>query len=118
MANIFLDVNKLINLIKGEEPNGLGDHDLVISALSWHIVCYLMKWKIPNVKLRKIFDVLESIEMSNDIVKKAMIGPTDDFEDNVQLISALEGECDYFLTMDKKLLKMKHFGKVKICDKL
>jgi len=44
-----------------------------------------------------------------------MTGPTDDFEDNVQLHSAVMGDCDYFLTMDKKLIKMKYFGKMRIC---
>lgn len=118
MVNIFLDVNKLVSLIKGEESEDLDGYNLVISALSWHIVSYLMKWKMPNERLKKIFDVLESVEFDNKIVKKAMNGPTDDFEDNVQLHSAVAGECDYFLTMDQKILKMKFFGKMKISDKI
>lgn len=121
MANIFLDVNVLIDFICNggdERLESLRDYQLSTSTLSWHIVCYLMKWKIPNDKLSKIFNVLMSVEMSNSIVKRSMHGPTDDFEDNVQLHSASEAECDYFLTLDKKLLKMKYFGKMKISNKI
>ncbi|MBI2465542.1 hypothetical protein HYV64_05355 [Candidatus Shapirobacteria bacterium] len=118
MANIFLDVNKLISIIDGGGEEGLRRYELVVASLSWHIVSYLKKWKIPNKRLEKLFEVLVSVEMSNEIVKKAMIGPTNDFEDNVQLHSAMLGECDYFLTLDRELLKMKHFGKMQICDKI
>jgi predicted nucleic acid-binding protein len=118
MANIFLDVNRLIGLIKGEEIDNLSGHNLMISVLSWHITCYLMKWKMPHEKLKRMSEVLAAVELTNEIVKKSIMGPTDDFEDNVQLNSAAEGDCDYFLTMDKKLLKMKFFGKMKISDKI
>lgn len=48
---------------------------------------------------------------------KALEGPTVDFEDNTQLHSAAEAECDYFLTNDEKLLKMKFFGKTRLTNK-
>ena len=41
-------------------------------------------------------------------------GPTKDLEDNIQLHSAAKTEADFFLTNDKKLLKMKFFGKMRI----
>ena len=121
MASIFLDVNELVSLIKNERSDIWGElqrQRLVVSVLSWHIVCYLLKWKIPHGKLSDLYDSLVSVEMKRSIVKRAMEGPTDDFEDNVQLHLAVEAECDYFLTLDKKLLKMKYFGKMVICDKL
>jgi predicted nucleic acid-binding protein len=121
MANIFLDVNKLIYYINGGDLDvfiGLRGNELVVSGLSWHIIYYLMKYKVPANNVFGLFSEITTVEMSNFIIKKAMLGPTDDFEDNVQLHSAVEGECDRFLTFDKKLLKMKFFGKMKICDKL
>jgi predicted nucleic acid-binding protein len=121
MVDIFLDVNKLVDLIKGDHKDNLESLrgcELMVSALSWHITYYLMRWKVPNKKLEQVFDSIKTVEMSNAIVKKAMNGPTNDFEDNIQLHSAIEGECDYFLTMDKKLLKMKRFGNMKICNKM
>ncbi|OIP87733.1 hypothetical protein CO009_00195 [Candidatus Shapirobacteria bacterium CG_4_8_14_3_um_filter_35_11] len=121
MASIFLDVNELISLIKDERNDiwgGLQKQRLVVSVLSWHIVCYLLKWKVPHDKLSDLYDSLVSVEMKRSVVKRAMEGPTDDFEDNVQLHCAVEAECDYFLTLDKKLLSMKYFGKMVICDRL
>lgn len=44
--------------------------------------------------------------------------PTSDLEDNIQLHSAAEADCDYFLTSDKKLLAMIYFGKTKIVSTL
>lgn len=54
------------------------------------------------------------IPFDSAIAEKALVGPTSDFEDNVQLHSAAEAECDIFLTEDKKLSDMKFFGKVRI----
>lgn len=38
----------------------------------------------------------------------------ENLEDNIQLHSAAEAECDFFLTSDDKLLKIKFFGKTEI----
>ena len=121
MVNIFLDVNVLVNYIRGNSPDLLREiskNKLVVSSLTWHILYYLLRSKVPNINLNSIYDVVNSVELSNKIVEMAMAGPTNDFEDNVQLYSAIEEDCDYFLTLDTKLLKMKYFGKVKICDKI
>lgn len=45
-------------------------------------------------------------------------GPTVDFEDNVQLHSAAEAECEIFLTEDKKLLKLGFFGKTHVVSQI
>ena len=52
--------------------------------------------------------------LTDKILDLALEGPVDDLEDNIQLHSASEAECDVFLTNDKKLLKMKFFGKMRI----
>ena len=56
--------------------------------------------------------------MNEKIVDAALTGPTVDFEDNVQLHSAAEEDCNLFLTSDKKILAMKFFGKVKIAGEI
>lgn len=43
---------------------------------------------------------------------------SNDLEDNIQLNSAIKADCNFFLTFDKKLLKMKFFGKMKIVSSL
>ena len=121
MANIYLDVNILVDIVGKREfgvEKTIGKNNIVTSALSVHILTYVRKTKIPDNTVKKLVLGIEIVDFDKEIVRLALIGPTDDFEDNVQLYSAVEGGCDYFVTMDKKLLKMKYFGKMRICDKI
>ncbi len=54
------------------------------------------------------------VELGQETLDIAMGGPTTDLEDNIQLHSAAEAECDYFLTNDKQILNLKFFGKTRI----
>lgn len=54
------------------------------------------------------------VDLSRSILDKALQGPTADLEDNIQLHSAAEADCDLFLTNDERLLKITFFGKTKI----
>lgn len=54
------------------------------------------------------------IDFSEDILDKALDGPSADLEDNIQLHSAAEAEADLFLTNDEGLLNLKFFGKTEI----
>ena len=121
MAKIFLDTNIYIDIFENRSSQDLAvfqDHDLFISPLSIHILTYVYKYKIPNQELNVNPELFNIVPFDAKIVGKALIGPTNDFEDNVQLLSAAEADCDIFLTQDKKLLLMKFFGKVKIEAKL
>lgn len=121
MAKIFLDANILIDLIekRGQiTPDELNGNDLHISPLSVHIFMYITKHKVPYKKLDNIIDLFLQIPFDEKITNHALIGPTADFEDNVQLHSAAESECDYFLTTDKKMLGMKFFGRTQITSEL
>lgn len=69
---------------------------------------------MPDEDFGCILDEYNLVSFDPDIVEKSIYGPTDDFEDNVQLHSAVNAECQYFCTSDKKLLKLGYFGKVKI----
>ena len=117
MAKIFLDTNIYIDLIKKRTNRELGNfqgHELFISPLSIHVLAYVYKYKIPTTELDINREIFNLIPFDTSIAENALIGPTKDFEDNVQLHSAASGECDVFLTKDKKLLDMKFFGKVRI----
>ncbi|MFA7300865.1 MAG: type II toxin-antitoxin system VapC family toxin [Candidatus Shapirobacteria bacterium] len=121
MAKVYFDTNVFSDLV-GENKFGFDlmaiDNEIFASTLSIHILAYVLKVKIPNVRFKSLVEGITKIDFDNFILEKSLIGPTDDFEDNIQLHSAVLGGCDSFLTLDKKLLKMKSFGKVKICDKL
>lgn len=54
------------------------------------------------------------VDFSEIIMEKALHGPTNDFEDNVQMHSSTQAECDIFLTEDKKLLDLIFFGKMRL----
>ncbi|KKQ35075.1 MAG: hypothetical protein US51_C0017G0007 [Microgenomates group bacterium GW2011_GWA2_37_6] len=118
MANIFLDTNCFIDAIhrKPEKQilNLLEGHIACLSTLSIHIYCYSQKIKIPNDIIIEQIKKFQVVNFSKNISNNALYGPTNDFEDNVQLHSAAESECDIFLTADKKLLDMKFFGKTQI----
>jgi len=121
MAKIFLDANYLIDWIEKRrkiDATQFKPHILYTSPLSLLIYAYLYKIEVPNEKLKNLVEEILLLTINEAVVTKSLIGPTNDFEDNVQLHSAAEGECDCFLTGDKNLLKMKFFGKTKIAENL
>ncbi len=118
MAKVFLDTNCFIDAIHRTPEKQiiklLEGYTTYISPLSVHILCYTFKIKTPKKELSTQVSKFQLVEFSQNITQRALKGPAKDFEDNVQLHSAAEAECDYFLTQDKKLLSMKFFGKVQI----
>lgn len=122
MAKIFLDTNYFIDAIHRKPEKQIIDvlegHVIYISPLSFHIYCYTYKIKIPNKKVLLQKEKFHLVDFSESILERAMDNPTPDFEDNVQLHSAVDADCGYFLTNDSKLLKMKFFGKVKLASSL
>lgn len=122
MAKVFLDTNYFIDAVhRKPEVNildSLENHKVYCSTLSFHIYCYAYKIKIPNQKINRQKEKFYMVDYSEKILDNALNGPTKDLEDNIQLHSAVEIECDYFLTSDQKLLDMKFFGKAKIVSSL
>lgn len=117
MAKIFLDTNIIIDLIEKRSKiidDDLQGHVVFISPLSVHILMFFTKKKIPYSLLSKLREQFLIIAFDKFIMDKSLAGPTNDFEDNVQLHSAANAECDLFLTQDKILLGMKFFGKTQI----
>ena len=112
-ANIFLDLlgRKNINIKSFIELYG---SELYISSLSVHILFYSFKLKIPNEDLSNILHTFNIIETDEEIIRKAMTGPTPDLEDNILLHSAVKKKCEIFLTHDNNLLKLGYFGEMRI----
>ncbi|RJR14710.1 PIN domain-containing protein [Candidatus Microgenomates bacterium] len=121
MAKVFLDTNVFIDIVENRRNITAADiagHQLFISPLSIHIVSYLYKYKMPEKKLDGVQKIFTIVSWDLALTLKALLGPTKDFEDNVQLNSAATYKCDYFLTHDKKLLKLKSFAKTIIVASL
>lgn len=121
MAKVFFDANYFVDIVETRQkftPEDFAEHELHISPLSVHILTYLYKYKIPSPKLDAALNFYNLISFDEKTAKAATLGPTSDFEDNVQLHSAVNENCDLFLTNDEKLLKMTFFGKMKIQSSL
>lgn len=117
MARVFLDTNYFVGLanrVPEVETETLDEQKGFISTLSCHILFYINKINVPDVKMNSFIADFNLIELSQDILDKALLGPTTDLEDNIQLHSAVGTNCDIFLTYDAKLLKMRFFGKTEI----
>lgn len=117
MAKVYLDANYFIDLIEQRKTVNLEQFNqqvLYLSPLSIHIYTYLYKQKCPNHKLYEFLKYFSLLSIDEKIACNSLIGPTKDFEDNLQLHSAADNECDYFLTHDKNLLNLSFFGKMKI----
>lgn len=121
MGKVFLDTNLFIDAIHRQPEkkilSDLADFDVFISTLSVHIYCYSFKIKIPDATLFKQVEKFILIDFDTRILAKASEGPTPDLEDNIQLHSAAEEDCDLFLTADKTLLKMTFFGKTRLLER-
>lgn len=117
MARVFLDANIFLDIFgrrKYELSSKLDNNVACMSTLSLHILFYVMKYKIPQPGISGLFESVGIVPMDIDIVEKSLVGPTQDFEDNVHLHSGVKADCDIFLTNDKKLLSFGYFGKMKI----
>lgn len=107
MAKLFLDANCLIDLIESRDERlaqQLTSHQLVISALSIHILCYVGKHSMPSDLLDQTLSYFTVVSMNQEVITKSLQGPSPDFEDNVQLHSAQLTKCDFFISRDAKLL--------------
>lgn len=120
MARVFLDTNLYIDITKRarEKLEPLRGDLLFISPLSTHILFYTYKLKVPDQEVNEIREQLGIVPLTKNILNKALEGPTNDLEDNIQLHSAAEADCDIFLTSDRKLLQLKFFGKTEINSSL
>ena len=120
MANVFLDTNILIDITRGRNnndlPQALDQYSIYVSPLSVHILYYSSKTRVPNAVTRHIIDEMKIVDLTKSILDKSLDGPTVDLEDNIQLHSAVEADCDFFITRDQQLLSYGYFGKTKITN--
>ncbi len=118
MARVYLDTNIYIDAAyrNPQINNQLLAHEVYYSPLSTHILFYTFKLNIPQPTIDILGSKFKIVDLAASILQDALRGPTKDLEDNIQLHSAADAECVFFLTSDKKLLAMKFFGKAKIAE--
>lgn len=113
MVKLFLDANCFIDLLETRDTSlakKIEHHQLTISALTVHIWLYVAKKKLPQPQIKEALAYFQIVDYSVETVSDSLAGPTNDYEDNVQISAALAANCDLFITNDKKLLTL---GKIK-----
>ena len=121
MEKIFLDTNVFIDTVEDREElliKKLSKHSLFVSIQAVSTWMYIYKHSVPNSKLDAVFETFNLVDISVADSRKAALGPTKDFEDNMQLHASVAYNCSIFLTRDKELLKLGYFGKVRISNTL
>lgn len=109
---IFLDTNILVDLRQKRLPNYHLTRRLIQTVVRNKI--YISALTIPNLvyitkessleKIRKLTNKLEIVSLTKEIIDKALRYPGSDFEDAIQVYSALE-VSHMLITWDKKGFK-------------
>lgn len=114
MKKIFLDANIIIDLIEKRQLNESGADKLMekfphapiyISALSVHIIFHILHIKAGSKTHKKVLEFLTFVKitpLTDSIISLANKTQYSDYEDTLQYLMALHGDCDYILTRDKK----------------
>lgn len=118
MAKIFLDASVVIDIAHREirDATLLTENACIVSALSVHILAYVGKYSCPAEGLRAFMQAVTVLPLDTLVLEGAIEGPTSDLEDNIQLHTARNAGCDYFITSDKTLLSLELFGQMKIVE--
>jgi len=115
MDNIFIDTNILLDVFQDRELfceestdflfEVMLHHSGYISSLSYHIIMYVSKPSLQDkLVIRKTLDKLNTIPLTEDIVKKALDIDIKDYEDIIQFKSAVK-HCRTIVTRDPKTFK-------------
>jgi predicted nucleic acid-binding protein len=117
---LYLDANVILDLLGEREPfydsaakiASLADRQLivlVVSSLSYSILFYVLsKFEDRAIvidKIRKFKVLVETSELTEKIVDKALVSKFTDFEDALQYHCALESDCQIIISRDQKGFK-------------
>jgi len=133
MKKYFLDTNILIDIMTERDAKTISLKEVLpymhhsqiyLSSLSIHIAFYSLKIKPNSLIHRKILDIsklINIVPLSKEIINLSLNNFSIDFEDTLQYYSALDQNCDYILTRDKRdFYKIKELipSKIEIIDTL
>jgi len=120
MKKVYLDTNILIDILLDRDLEHISINKITpflkqsqvyMSTLSVHITYYILKIK-PNTSMHRrsmaLINRINLVPLSQEIINQSLNNFSIDFEDTLQYYSALDQNCDYILTRDKK-----NFNKIK-----
>ena len=117
---LFLDTNVVLDLLGEREPfynsaarittlADKGEIDLVVSALTYATVYYLLSRyedkELVKEKIRKLKVIAETSDLTDKIVDKGLSSKFSDFEDSLQYYSAIKMDCKILITRNSKDFK-------------
>ncbi len=114
-CKIFLDTNIVIDIMTQRSDSYFSILLLKNSSLEKHIsaltvpnVAYTVK-DLNNDLFRNFLRAININPLDNEVIEIAFVLDQDvkDFDDSIQIASALRANCKYLITRDKKLLKSK-----------
>ena len=121
MKHLFLDPNVIIDVLADREPfsifaSKLLDHgdkgkiNIYISALSYSNIYYILRKTCSHKEMISLLKDLQAISMTidvtGDIIQQALGSPLKDFEDAIQLNTALANKkIQAIVTRDPKGFK-------------
>lgn len=133
MKKVYLDANILIDILLDRDLEHISINKITpflkqsqvyISTLSVHITYYILKIK-PNTSVHRrtmaLINRINLVPLSKEIINQSLNNFSIDFEDTLQYYSALDQNCDYILTRNKKdFNKIKELipSKIEIIDTL
>ena len=133
MKKVYLDTNILIDILLDRDLEHISINKITpflkqsqvyMSTLSVHITYYILKIK-PNTSMHRrsmaLINRINLVPLSQEIINQSLNNFSIDFEDTLQYYSALDQNCDYILTRDKKnFKKIKELipSKIEIIDTL
>ncbi len=117
MDKLFLDTNIVLDLLGEREPfyaaaaqiatlADIGKVKLVVSALTYPTLFYILsKYEAHEVikdKIRKLKIIALTSDLTDKIIEKGLMSEFSDFEDALQYHSALNMNCNIFITRNEK----------------
>jgi len=133
MKKVYLDTNILIDILLDRDLEHISINKITpflkqsqvyMSTLSVHITYYILKIK-PNTSMHRrsmaLINRINLVPLSQEIINQSLKNFSIDFEDTLQYYSALDQNCDYILTRDKRdFNKIKELipSKIEIIDTL
>jgi predicted nucleic acid-binding protein len=107
MKHLFLDTNVVIDVLANRQPfceNSAkmfekaknGNVKLFISSLSYSTIYYILNKEIGHKStietLKKIDNLIETLDVTSTIVKKSLYSDFPDFEDAIQYFTAISNK--------------------------
>lgn len=114
---VLLDLNVILDFLLGREPwrveadalwdaNRDGRLAALLSAASPPTIFYVIRKQADTERARLAVEMclryLTIVPVDGPTLDEAILGPSDDFEDNVQIACAVRGRADLLVTRDPK----------------